>query len=229
MAQDSIDTIVGEIASAPDDYTETSDLDAATSTERAVLWNGDIDDNLSLVTFSNGNKIDIFRLTGNQFYSGKVTAVYDGKHQASYEDGDVDVLGMSWETWRSGSISSECGITSVSCAIKLKSSMQDDLQHMFEHLGSIFFSFIVQKDIHFTYCSKHMQKKKRASKKTVCILPRSDLSNMANIISSRVLYRVNVNENKLFKLKACIPCHENENSLKHELVSRCLTCAPKTF
>lgn len=53
-----------------------------------------------------------------------------------------------------------------------------------------------------------------------------DVDSRTNIISSHELYKVKVDENKLFKWEARIAPHEDKDSLKRELRSGCLMCAP---
>lgn len=65
MVQESIVTVDRKFASAFDDYTSASDLDTATGTEHLVIRDDHCDDNLSLATPSNGDRVDISWPTNN--------------------------------------------------------------------------------------------------------------------------------------------------------------------
>lgn len=95
-----------------------------------------VDDSFPRVAASSGDRIDIFSPVNSQYYSGEFTMVHGGKHQGTYDASHIEELDLSQETWHFGSTTSESCTVSTSRASKLKSSMRDDLQHMFERFGN---------------------------------------------------------------------------------------------
>lgn len=66
----------------------------------------------------------------------------------------------------------------------------------------------------------------RESVKTV---PLCEVPSNANMISSYVVYKITVNDDHSFKLKACIVPHGNEDDVKYILRSDCSMCSPASF
>lgn len=54
----------------------------------------DLDDNIPPVTPNTGDRIEVFCPTYNHFDVGEATLVQGGKHQVTYDDGDVELLNM---------------------------------------------------------------------------------------------------------------------------------------
>lgn len=95
MVRESINNVDREIASALDDYTATLGLDSATNAEWRVWCYDDYDNNLSSVTPSIEDRVDISWITDSQFNLDGVTVVRDGIHQVTHDDDDVKILDMS--------------------------------------------------------------------------------------------------------------------------------------
>lgn len=117
MMRESIDTIKREIASTLDDYTTASDIDDGMNSGGAVFCNEDVEDTLLLITSSSKVHVDIFWPVDNQYYSGEATRVQNGKHQATYDEGDTEVFDMSQKTWHFWPTGSKACTVSTSCAI----------------------------------------------------------------------------------------------------------------
>lgn len=62
--------------------------------------------------------------------------------------------------------------------------------------------------------------------KRVSILPKPDIPYNANIISTHVIYKIKINVDNYFKLKARIAPHGNEKSIKMDLKSEWNMCFP---
>lgn len=63
----------------------------------------------------------------------------NGKHLVTYEDGDTEILGLSNETWRFSTASSDGGTISALCSFELDSSLKRDLNSMFDYFGDDLF------------------------------------------------------------------------------------------
>lgn len=61
--------------------------------------------------------------------------------------------------------------------------------------------------------------------KTVECVSLTDVPENANVISSHVLYKININDDKSLKLKARIAPHGNEDCMKDDLKSACSMCS----
>lgn len=86
-----------------------------------------------------------------------------------YDDGDVETLKMSQETWSFLVSSSDASLIAASCAFELQSSLQNDLQSMLDHFGNKVFSDIRFKAFRIIYSRKHGLLKMKASS-ALCVL-----------------------------------------------------------
>lgn len=123
-----------------------------------------------------------------------------GKHQATYGDGEIELLNMIEKTRRFCSTESGASTVFESSAFELQRSLPSDLQTMFETLamfatfGSRVFvrhqpqgfpSYIIQQ----AYTNE-----KESFKKTVPVNSRSQVDSSANIVLPHVLYKVGVDD-----------------------------------
>ena len=58
------------------------------------------------------------------------------------------------------------------------------------------------------------------------VVPRSSIPRDANIIGCHTVYKIKLNDDKSLKLKARIAPHENEDSEKENLHTKCCMCPP---
>lgn len=98
IVKENIDFLDREIASALNDYATASDIDDKESSDETVLCNENVEDPLSSVTLSKRVCIDLFGPVVIQYYSDETTMVHDGKHQTTYEDGNIELLNKRQET-----------------------------------------------------------------------------------------------------------------------------------
>lgn len=67
------------------------------------------------------------------------------------------------------------------------------------------------------------------SKKTAKMCPLSEMPHTANILSSHVIYKLKVDDDRSLKLEASIAAHGNEESARDLLRSDCSMCPPAGF
>ena len=172
-----------------------------------------------------GDAIDVFWSHDNQFYSGKVTDVTDGKHHVTYDDGDKETLDICKESWRftNGTQSVQ---TAFASTVELKSSEQHDLTSMLKHFGNKPFLAHKAQGFPFHVLQKAYKAEEESFKKTVRVIDPSSVPAKENIISSHVLYKIKITDGEGLQLKARIAPHGNEDSIKREMRSDCSMCDP---
>lgn len=100
---------------------------------------------------------------------------------------------------------------------------------MFNHFGNRpFLRYQAQGFSSFPLLNDY-QEEEEDFKKRVKVIAIANVPVNANVISSHVLYKLKINDEKMLKLKAGISPHGNEDSLKGELKSDCAMCSPMGF
>ena len=168
-----------------------------------------------------GDCVDVFWPLDNSYYSGTFQSIdEDGRHNIEYDDGEDEVLDMTDGTWRfsTGNTTS----SSVSAQSSQFSSIEPVvLQEMQNHFGNkSFMRHQAQGFPQFALVNAY-NAEETSFKKTAEPVRVSKIPPDANIISSHVIYKVKMNDDKALKLKARIAPHGNEDSLKHDLRSDC--------
>lgn len=107
--------------------------------------------------------------------------------------------------------------------------MQNVLKETMDHFGNKpFLKYQAQAFPQFTLSTSYNQEKKDF-KKTVKVVPLFEIPSPASIISSHVLYKLEVNDDLSLKLKACIAPHRNEDCVKNSLIFDGSMCPPAGF
>lgn len=84
---------------------------------------------------------------------------------------------------------------------------------MFDHFGNRLFLAHHEQEFSYYIMQQAYVKEKESFKKTGCIVPRAQVDSSANIISSHVLYRIKIDNNKVLELKTRVASHGFEDSL----------------
>lgn len=97
---------------------------------------------------------------------------------------------------------------------------------MFGHFSNEFFLIYRAQRLPSLILQRAYAEEEESFKKTVCLVPRSEVDSTTNIISSRRLYKAKADEDKLFELRARVAPYQNKDSLQYEFRSDCFVCAP---
>lgn len=174
-----------------------------------------------------GDKIEIYWPLDNAFYPGSVVGKQDNHKTVVYDDGGIEKLDFTNETWRFESTAVLSAYSSSS--FKVQSVMQDVLNDMLNYFGDkLFLRHQAQAFPQFRLRSAY-ELEEADFKKMIKLHPIADLPNHANLISSHVIYKLKVNDDSSLKLKARIAPHRNEDSAKDLLRSKCSMCPPAGF
>lgn len=172
-----------------------------------------------------GDSIKVFWPLDNQYYNGTVANISDNNvFTISYDDGEVEELpDMSKENWR---FSSSAMLHAMSATNLVVSNEGEILNQLLEYFGNKpFLRYRAQGFPTFPLLNAY-NSGEEDFKKTVKTVPIDEVPKDANVISSHVIYKVKVNDDKSLKLKARIAPHGNEDSIKNELRSDCAMCPP---
>lgn len=172
-----------------------------------------------------GDSIEVFWPIDNQYYIGTVAEISDENvYTVHYDDSDIEHLpDMSKENWR---FSSSAMLQAMSASTSVTSTEEETLNKMLDHFGNKpFLRYRAQGFPSFPLLNAYKAEEDEF-KKTVKKVPIEDVPKNANVISSHVIYKVKVKDDKSLKLKARIAPHGNENSLKNELKSDFAMCPP---
>lgn len=109
---------------------------------------------------------------------------------------------------------------------QLESNHQTHLQQLFHYFENK--SFFAHKAQGLPCCllTGSYDAEESCFKKTVLLIPRTEVLSSTNMISSHVLYKLKLDHDSTLKLKALIASCENEDGLKYGMHSDCSICAP---
>ena len=182
-----------------------------------------------------GDKIEVLWPAESTYFLGVVAEVTDNnQHVIVYDDGDMETLTMDEQEWRFNDSHNEnendTGSTLQSSTVShlptLKSTEQTELQLLFDHFGNR--PFLISHAQGFSQAAiiNAYRTEEDAFKRTVREVSREAVPHNANVISSHVLYKLKINDDNSFKLKARIAPHGNKDSMQSELRSDCCMCSP---
>lgn len=172
-----------------------------------------------------GENVAIFWPLDNTYYPGTVTAIEDGISTILYEDGEIEVLNMSDETWKYQE-DKDTVASASSSTLELQSNEQEILSQLSKFFGNKpFLRFQCQGFEQFPLINAYRKEEVQFLNIVKPVLIESVPRN-ANIIDSHTLYKVKHNDDDTLALKARIAPHVNEDRDKEELTTDCATCSP---
>lgn len=161
------------------------------------------------------DRIEIYWPLDSSFYAGKATEITnEGKHVVTYDNDDVETLNILDESWRF--ISYEI-IHTNTAELELRFYEPMVLKPQLPTFGNEPF-----KSHHAQGLQQHAllivyKREEDVFADTVKCVPRRLVPNAANIISSHVLYKTNVNDDSSLSLKAPIAPHGTKDSIKADM------------
>lgn len=158
------------------------------------------------------------------FFLRKFSDAIDLRVEVQYDDGDNENLDLQHETWRFASWPAASIFTADPPV--LASTAQEDLGIYLDTFGNKPFmrdqaEGLPLHGLHTSYCAEE-----ESFTRNVSAVARADLPADDNLIRSYVIYKVEVGDYGLLKLKAQIALHGNEYSLKNYLRTDSASCVP---
>lgn len=146
----------------------------------------------------------------------------DGKHFIEYNGDDVKTINISTETWRYGPVAS----AHTGKIVSLPSTEQRVLNELMKAFGkTLFMHHHAQAFEQFPLTNSYVAEEAEFTK-TVHVVKRASVPLDANVKSSHVVYKAEVNYNASLKLKARIAPQGNEYTDKQLMRTECSVCAP---
>ena len=220
---ESIDQITDSIEDLLHTDESCSDSDPDHDTDHRDT-DDDNDTNSDPVQPQVGDAIEVFWPMDSQYYPGSVTEISDsGYHTVTYDDGDTEALLINEENWRFANTLQSSTVTSLPM---LESNEQTSVGRIFDFFGNKPFLRHQAQGFDQAALENAYSAEETAFLKTVQPIPRSAVSDDANIIGSHTIYKIKSNDDKSLKIKARIAPHGNEDSMKSEMKSDCCICSP---
>lgn len=171
-----------------------------------------------------GDRIEVYWPLDDMFYPGVVDYVQDTRAAIKYDDGDEGSLDLRHEPWRFASSPVAEALTAV-LPLLASSAQQDIGQYMSCFGNKSFLHHQAQGLAQHALQSAH-NVEEEIFKKHVEVVPRSNISHDVSFIRSHVVYKVKLEDDGLFMMKARIAPHRNGDSIKEYLRTDCASCAP---
>lgn len=175
-----------------------------------------------------GDSIDIYCPLDDKFYTGTVTT-YDeneNKYAIHYNDGDKECLDLENETWRFSNPDIMSTNSLQVCNTSLESSEQVVLKSFIKVFGhKDFMKFQAQGLPTFPTVNAYAREES-VFKKNVKLVPISKVPKTAHNKTSHVIYKVKINDDTFYKMKARIAPHGNKDREKAKLKTDSSTCPP---
>ena len=186
-----------------------------------------------------GDHVEVLWPADSTYFPGVITEITaNNEHVIVYDDGDIETLNMSIEEWRFNDIANDNDVntesqnenstlqsSTVSHLPTLQRNEKSDLQSLFDHFGNR--PFLTSHAQRFPQAAiiNSYKREEEAFKRIVREVCRETVPSNANVISSHVLYKLKLNDDNTFKLKARIAPHGNQDSMQYDLRSDCCMCS----
>lgn len=220
--QEAIDNVDISLDRALDDMNDTSIADGKHDIPDTSEITEEVGPFISPLP-SIGDKLEIYWPLENQYYPGHVASI-DGETQMfniNYDDGDQETVNLSDEVWRFQGPDAVHGNIA-----ELQSNEVEDLQKYYSFFGHKEFMSHQAEGLPRYLLWNAYNDEELKFKETVRDIMSATVPENANVITSHVIYKVKLNDDGSFKMKARIAPHGNKDKEKYSLKSDSASCPP---
>jgi len=170
-----------------------------------------------------GDNLEIYWPLEKQYYPGTVVSIDADteKFNIDYDDGDKETLDLTNQVWRyQGSEALHGNIA------ELRSNETEDLQKYYDFFAHKEFMAHQAEGLPRYLLWNAYNDEESKFKETVRDVMALDVPENANVITSHVIYKVKLNDDGSFKMKARIAPHGNKDKERDQLKSDSASCPP---